>query len=145
MKFKKIISTVLAVLMLISAFTLAMSAEETTDGTTTETTEKKTDSSRPTIDYFTGQSLKETVNEKKETIYEPTGEMVIFTAEDKLSYMDLRFEKDGYQLYVDEYSGEVATRCIATGEILFSNPYTIGDSSLLPFLPRAITVIPTTK
>ena len=129
MKFKKIISTVLAVLMLISAFTLAMSAEETTDGTTTETTEKKTDSSRPTIDYFTGQSLKETVNEKKETIYEPTGEMVIFTAEDKLSYMDLRFEKDGYQLYVDEYSGEVATRCIATGEILFSNPYTIGDSS----------------
>ncbi len=128
MKFKRIISTVLAVLMLISAFTIAMSAEETADGTV-EATEKKTDSSRPTIDYFTGQSLKEVKNEKKEITYEPTGEMVIFTAEDKLNYMDLRFEKDGYQLYVDEYSGEVATRCIATGEILFSNPYTIGNSS----------------
>ena len=128
MKFKRIISTVLAVLMLISAFTLAMSAEDATDGAT-QTTEKKTDSSRPTIDYFTGQSLKEVKNDKKEITYEPTGEMVIYTAEDKLSYMDLRFEKDGYQLYVDEYSGEVATRCIATGEILFSNPYTIGNSS----------------
>ncbi len=127
MKFKKIISTVLAVLMLMSAFTVAMSAED--EGTTPETTEKKTDSSRPTIDYFTGQSLNKTTNEKKETVYVPTGEMVIFTAEDKLSYMDLRFEKDGYQLYVDEYSGEVATKCIATGEILFSNPYTLGNST----------------
>ena len=128
MKFKRIISTVLAVLMLMSAFTLAMSAEEKTDGTV-QTAQKKTDSSRPTIDYFTGQSLKESKNEKKETVYEPTGEMVIFTAEDKINYMDLRYEKDGYQLYVDEYSGEVATRCMATGEILFSNPYTIGNSS----------------
>ena len=69
MKFKRIISTVLAVLMLMSAFTLAMSAEEKTDGTV-QTAQKKTDSSRPTIDYFTGQSLKESKNEKKETVYE---------------------------------------------------------------------------
>lgn len=126
MKFKRIISTVLAVMMLMSAFSMVISAQDETG-----TTEKKTDSSRPTIDYYTGQSVKAEVVDGQ-TVYTATGEQVIFTAEDKLSYMDLRYEKNGYQLYVDEYSGEVATRCVATGEILFSNPYTIGNSKAQP-------------
>ena len=126
MKFKRIISTVLAVIMLMSACTMVISAQGGAVAT-----EKKTDSSRPTVDYFTGQSVTAEIVDGQ-TVYTPTGEQVIFTAEDKLSYMDLRFEKDGYQLYVDEYSGEVATRCIATGEILFSNPYTIGSSKAQP-------------
>lgn len=114
MKTKRIISSFLAVLMLMSAFTMVMSAEEATTEATAY--EYNTTSARPTIDYFTGNAAGGT-------------EKVVTSAESKLETMDLRYEKDGYQLYVDAYSGEVATRCIATGEILFSNPYTIGESA----------------
>ncbi|MBO7309812.1 MAG: hypothetical protein J6U86_00270 [Clostridia bacterium] len=121
MKTKRIISSFLAVLMLIGAFTVVMSAEESTQY------EYNTSNAKPTIDYLTGNAV---VYNQEKKIYEvDPNTKVITTAESKLETMDLRFEKDGYQLYVDEYSGEVATRCIATGEILFSNPYTIGEST----------------
>ncbi|MBO5203444.1 MAG: hypothetical protein J6B72_02400 [Clostridia bacterium] len=133
MKLKRIISTLLAVLMLVSAFTIVSAAEEngTTDGHVAEPAEGwKTSNIKPTIDYFSGEGTKEILNsEGKVTGYEPNGTKVIYTAQDKIDTMDLRFVKDGYELYVDNYSGEVATRCIATGEILFSNPYTIGSDS----------------
>ncbi|MBO7375680.1 MAG: hypothetical protein J6V01_01150, partial [Clostridia bacterium] len=48
------------------------------------------------------------------------------TAEDKLETMTMRYEKDGYQLWVDELTGEVATLNLATGQILFTNPYDVG-------------------
>ncbi len=50
------------------------------------------------------------------------------TAEEKLATMKLRFEKDGFQLWVDELTGEVATVNVESGQILFSNPYDIGAS-----------------
>ena len=127
MKMKRIISTVLAVLMLISAFAFTTTSAATSGEVKTQTW--KTKSSQPTLDYFTGRKMKDSgVNGAAPEVDTEAG-IVINTPEDKLSYMDLRFEKDGYQLYVDHYSGEVATRCIATGEILFSNPYTIGSST----------------
>ena len=136
MKFKKIISTVLAVLMLVSAFTFVTSAEETgtiTEGHVSEPAGGwKTSSSQPTLHYFKGDSIVAAeINEETKEVkkWGGDGTKVIYTPEDKLEYMDLRFVKDGYELYVDAYSGEVATRCIATGEILFTNPYTIGDST----------------
>ena len=134
MKMKRIISTLLAVLMLASAFTIATAADEATvEGHITEPEGGwKTSNVKPTIDYYTGQGVvpvyeEDSQGQKKLTGYEADGNKLIYTAEDKLNYMDLRFVKDGYELYVDAYSGEVATRCIATGEILFSNPYTIGN------------------
>ena len=45
---------------------------------------------------------------------------------DKLATMEMMYEKDGYQLWVDDYTGEVATVNLATGQILLSNPYDIG-------------------
>lgn len=125
MKIKRIISSFLAVLMLMSAFTIAMSAEEATEETKYE---YKTSNAKPTLNYTTGNAVSDKPNDKG--VYEeiPT-QKVVTSAETKLATMDLRFEKDGYQLYVDAYSGEVATRCIATGEILFSNPYTVGEST----------------
>ncbi len=45
--------------------------------------------------------------------------------EDKLATMTMKMESNGYQLYVDEVSGEVATLKIDTNEILFSNPYDV--------------------
>ena len=48
------------------------------------------------------------------------------TEQEKLETMEMLYEKDGYQLWADTYTGEVATVNVATGQILFSNPYDIG-------------------
>ena len=48
------------------------------------------------------------------------------TEQEKLESMTMMFEKDGYQLWIDDYTGEVATLNLTTGQILFSNPYDIG-------------------
>ena len=46
--------------------------------------------------------------------------------QEKLETMEMMYEKDGYQLWADLYTGEVATVKLATGQILLSNPYDIG-------------------
>lgn len=45
----------------------------------------------------------------------------------KLSKMTLKRSQNGYNLYCDEYTGEVALQKIATGQILFSNPYDVAS------------------
>ncbi len=124
MKITKIISSLLAVLMLMSAFTLVMSADEIKY-------EYNTTNEKPTISYLDGAGLTPILDDEGNPTgkYESDKTRIIYTKEDKLETMDLRYAKDGYELYVDAYSGEVATRCVATGEILFSNPYNIVDSS----------------
>lgn len=47
------------------------------------------------------------------------------TPEEKVASMTLMLEENGYRLYVDEVSGEVACVEIATGAILLSNPYDV--------------------
>ena len=123
---KRIISTLLAVLMLVSAFSLMVSAEDDTTATTRPTYTKNTTSAKPTYWYFTGRSAKK--NDKEEWVENTASDVMVNSVQDKLSLMDLRYEKDGYRLYVDAYSGEVATECIATGEVLFSNPYNVNTS-----------------
>ncbi len=44
----------------------------------------------------------------------------------KLETMTLMKSQDGYNLYCDPYTGEIAFQKIATGQILFSNPYDVG-------------------
>ena len=53
------------------------------------------------------------------------------TPEAKIAAMRLAFENKelGYQLYVDDYSGEVACVNTITGEKLFTNPYDVGAST----------------
>ena len=62
-----------------------------------------------------------------ESVYTGT---VYNTPEEKLKNgnMKLMLERNGYQLYVDAISGEVATVEVATGQILFSNPYDVATS-----------------
>ena len=110
---KKIISTLLAVLMLCSACTLVISAEEATSFVP----EYDTNVSFPSIDYKLGSV--EFNNAESASITSP---------EEKIATMDCRLEKDGYRLYVDAYSGEVGVECIATGEILLTNPYDVNQS-----------------
>jgi len=126
MKMKKIISTFLAVLMLLSAGTLLMSAaqvEAQDEGYTYLTGNGKSlmmatgDTTNP-YDYMYGNYM-----------LEDGTEGTIATEEDKLKTMDYRYGNASFQLYVDAYSGEVAVKDRRTGEILFTNPYNVGTST----------------
>ena len=129
MKITKLISTLLAVLMLAGAFAILVNAEETgTEGPVFSTntgnghslmkpnTDPQTKDDEPYL-YKTGE-------------YEVDGKtMKISTPEEKIALMDYRYGTDKFELYVDAYSGEVAIRSKATGETLFTNPYNIGQST----------------
>ncbi|MBO5938094.1 MAG: hypothetical protein J6Q82_01155 [Clostridia bacterium] len=126
MKMKRIISSLLAVLMILSAGTLLIGAAETNG-----------EAEAYTYNTGDGQSLMAPSGMALEPYAYKTGEYsladgskgVIQTPEDKLKTMDYRYGNDKYQLYVDAYSGEIAVKNRATGELLFSNPYNIGDST----------------
>lgn len=133
-KFNKIVSLLLAVLMLFSAFGISTFAAETDNKPVYEFNTVK-----QTLDYFKGQVLAYDNNGKqildgngkpttvnKENSDQP---IVIDTAAKRLEYMDLRLEKDGYRFYVDAYSGEVAVENIRTGQTMFSNPYDAGSTT----------------
>ena len=117
MVMKKIISTLLAVLMLAGSFALLTAAEDATD---TFEPEYYTSYTKPTISYMNARV------DFKDTDSIVTSQEIL-TARDKLATMECRVEKDGYRLYVDEYSGEIGVECIETGEILLSNPYNWND------------------
>ena len=52
----------------------------------------------------------------------------VFSSEQaKLNSMKLEREQNGYRIYCDEYTGEVAFQKVATGQTLFSNPYDVGS------------------
>lgn len=124
MSMKRIISTFLVVLMLVSSLSLVISAEETSD-TQAPVYEYNTSRVTSTMNYLTGEYERKDENGKViETI-------IVDTQEEKLEVMDLRLEQDGYRLYVDEFSGEVAVECIATGDVLFTNPYDVGADSTI--------------
>lgn len=110
MLMKKIISVFLTALMLISTFTVLVQVQAEEQSSTAVYTYKTT-KNKPTMNYMTG----EYVNEAGETI-------IVDTEEEKIATMDLRMEAHGYRIYIDEYSGEVAIECVATGERIFTNP-----------------------
>ena len=104
----RILSTLLAVIMLLGTFgvfTVGAAAADEEEVTTPQT------------------------SEEIESTYVST---VFKTPEDKVygekSHMQLMLERDGYQLYVDPFSGEIATVDVATKKILFSNPYDVASS-----------------
>ncbi|MBQ7715669.1 MAG: hypothetical protein IJT70_07360 [Clostridia bacterium] len=47
---------------------------------------------------------------------------------EKLNDMTLYKSQNGYRIYVEEYTGEIAFEDIETGDVVFSNPYDIGVS-----------------
>ena len=115
---KRIIAIILTALMLMSTFTFLVGAEGSTE-TTAEYT-YNTSNTTAKMNYETG-----------EWTDPATGELVIVdTEEEKLATMDLRVDENGYQIYVDAYSGEVAVVCKATGEKLFTNPVTASAKKL---------------
>ena len=115
MKFVKLISTFLAVLMMISALSVLAGAEGTQD----------TEESGPVYTTNTGDG-KTLMTDYLNSKYKGG---VVDSIEEKLSLMDYRYGNDDYEIYVDAYSGEVAVRSKSTGETLFTNPYTLADSA----------------
>ncbi len=100
--YKRIFSTLLAVIMLLGAFAgLSLNVGAAEEELTTEEKIKNN---------YLGQSYN--------------------TPEEKLASMDMMLERDGYQLYVDPLSGEVATKELASGNIMFSNPYDVAGSDM---------------
>ena len=100
--YKRIFSTLLAVIMLLGALSgLSINVGAASD---TESTEDKIKNA------YLGQSYN--------------------TPEEKLASMTMMLERDGYQLWVDPMSGEVATKELATGNIMFSNPYDVAGSDM---------------
>ena len=107
--------------MLMSTFTLLVQATDTSETETTSKYTYNTSNKTPTLDDY--QTGKYTDPE--------TGEVIIVdTEEEKIATMDLRMEAHGYRIYIDEYSGEVAVECIATGEYMFTNPVTASAKNI---------------
>ena len=103
-KMKRFISCLLTLAMLVGSFTSLAVIDA---GAALKTTEKD-------------DELGYTISQSGNTFKNP---------QEKLATMKLMLEKDGYQLYVHESTGEVATVKMSTGEILFSNPYNVSDST----------------
>ena len=134
-------SALLAVLMMLSSFAMVIGAEE--QSTEETVSNKPTEYTYNTNNYQSlmaenpnFESTNFGVENADRYLYQSgeykavNGELKkITTPEEKLALMDYRYGNDNYGLYVDGYSGEVALKCWATGETLFSNPYNLGSSN----------------
>jgi len=125
---KRIISTFLVLLMLVSSMTLLISAEnaensqeEQTEETTGPVYEFNTNKNKQTMNYWEGEYIPDPDK--------PSDIVPVDTKEKKLEVMDLRLEQNGFRMYVDEFSGEVAVENIETGDIMFTNPYNVSYAS----------------
>ncbi|MHC1695535.1 MAG: DUF5696 domain-containing protein [Eubacteriales bacterium] len=100
---KRILSLLLCMIMLTGAFAglsvfPVAAAEETTEGEGEEV---------EILDYTT---------------------VVYNTQEEKLATMEKMVEKDGFELWVQKITGEIAVKDQKTGQYLFSNPYDVANS-----------------
>lgn len=110
MKFKRIISTALALVM--SLGVLSVLPHETAAATVTPLSAGKVDGDgNPLIDY-TGKSSTD----------------VFESREAKLATMMKIKEESGVIIYYEAYTGEVAFENTVTGDILFTNPYDLSGS-----------------
>ncbi len=108
---KKIISALLAVLMLcgtLTVFSVNVAAEAESESTP-ETAVVDVMDEDAIIKHYTTK--------------------VYATPEEKLATMELMTTKGNYQMYADSLSGEVAVKDLTSGQILFTNPYDIGATS----------------
>jgi len=112
MIFKRIISAFLTLVMVLGAvcFT-SYAADETTEGEE---------------EVKTWESLDDYLDESGNPIIDYT-EQVYATPDDKLANMQKVKDQNGYELYYEHYTGEVAVKNKKTGEVLFSNPYDISN------------------
>ncbi len=128
-KYNKIISTLLAAAMILSALASLMTvnvfAEDVTvaggsEATTEAPAEAGTDVEAETDAEASTEAIQKDVNYVEDYFATP---------EEKLATMRLAYTKDNVCLYVDSESGEVAYVNNKTGEKLFTNPYDVASST----------------
>ena len=101
----KSLSCVLALLMVLTAFSVCAGAIDIVyDGESNAPNYEKT-----ITDYLSGTKFA--------------------TKEEKLASMEPMWESNGYAIYADKQTGEVAIVKLSTGEILFTNPWDVSDAS----------------
>ena len=106
----------LTVTMLLGTIaSLAIFNVSAADATTDESTDKEDDKDKN--EPSEEEIIEETVKAYLTTKYD--------SPQAKVATMQLKLDKDGYQLYVDPLTGETATVNKASGQILFSNPWDI--------------------
>ena len=113
---KKLISVLFALLLVASCMTVTMFA------TDAETSAPAADSSSASASSGSTSTAVSEDNVYLTTMY--------YNAEERLADkdMELMLEKHGYQLYIDTVTAEIAVVHVATGQVLFSNPYDIAAS-----------------
>ena len=111
---KRILALLLTVIMMFGAFAIDIAAGAVTPVYELDSNKQPTD----IIDY-------EATLEKYLTLE-------FKTEQEKLESMAMVYESSGYQLWYDDYTGEIATLNLATGQILFSNPYDVASGGSSP-------------
>ncbi len=104
--YKRIFSTLLAVIMLLGAFTGL------------------------TLNVSAADAEEDDAPERSEVIESTYHGQIFNTPEEKLATMTKMMEKNGVEMWIDPVSGEIATVDIATGAILFSNPYDLNGTDM---------------
>lgn len=99
MKMKRIVSLLLTVLMLLGSVNLGA------------------------IQVFAAPSAAEIVPAEFDHLT-----TVFNSAEERIAAMEHYVTVDGYEIYGDDYSGEIAFKDTTTGQILLTNPYSVGSS-----------------
>lgn len=129
MKCNKVLSALLAILMVLGSFAslayavFADEADASTDTvqgseTTGDPDNSDTDTGDGTDDDNSGDTTKIDYLNRK-----------FASAEEKIASMELKLERYGYQLYYDSYTGEVAYVNTVTGQSMFTNPIDIPSST----------------
>lgn len=121
-KIIRILSALLAVLMVSGAVTVIGSAIPLTDEDGVKIGDSLGGSIKGEVDYEA--TIESYLNEKNDaTLIEYK------TPQEKIASMKMMWGNHGYQLWVDEATGEVATVKTSTGEILFTNPWNTSKAS----------------
>ncbi len=110
-KFNKIISLLLAVMMLIGCLTTVFAVNVSAEEADTDNNVQEDDAVNIIVN--------KTPEDYTEKIY--------VTEDEKIASMALAFRNHGYEIYADDYSGEVVIVNLSTGEKLFTNPWDVAS------------------
>lgn len=135
----KFLSAVLALIMLTSAFSFGVFADENAAADTAATDSTASDSSSTdTSGNTAGATEEEESGDASEIKARSYLNTVYEVREEKLATMTLKQSAYGYELYSDDFSGEVACKNIATGDIVFTNPYDVASSPSSTAIKQAL-------
>ncbi|MBR5539169.1 MAG: hypothetical protein IKU61_04645, partial [Clostridia bacterium] len=127
---KKLISVLLALLMMLSLATVvfATEAEETTAPEETTDAAEATEGPAEDAEAAEGEEESKEGGKTSEIGFKDYTTTVFLTEEEKIATMEKKLDLYGYELYIEPNTAEVAIINKATGQTLFTNPYDAATS-----------------